>query len=91
MLSHVSRFVQVIMDYEVHQRRGGRKTSVHRFDVMLTSYEALRDNIAVFQGFTWDAVVVDEAHRLKGIKSQFRSASLHRHPTPLPSEIVALS
>lgn len=64
------------MDHEIHQRRGFRKTPVHRFDVLLTSYETLRDNLAVFQDFTWDVVIVDEAHRLKGIKSQFRCAAV---------------
>lgn len=60
------------MDYEMHQRSGHRKTHVHRFDVLLTSFETLRDCQAVFWEFKWDAVVVDEAHRLKAINSAVR-------------------
>ena len=42
------------------------------FDVLLTSFEVLRDCPAVFRPFAWDCVVVDEAHRLKSLRSSTR-------------------
>eukprot|EP00892_Ulva_mutabilis_P002486 jgi/Ulvmu1/12238/UM086_0029.1 len=64
----------VAINHELHQRKGNRKTPVHRFDVLLTSYETLRDCNNIFQDFVWDAVIVDEAHRLKAIKSAVRAS-----------------
>lgn len=76
--------LQVIIEHELFQRRGGRQTRAHRFDVLLTSYEVLRDNSAVFMEYNWDVVIVDEAHRMKGLKSQFRCAAAKTAPTCTP-------
>jgi chromodomain-helicase-DNA-binding protein 7 len=72
---------QVIMDHEIHWRstpaagRPGAKTQSPKFHVMLTSFEVLRDCAALFNSFSWDVVVVDEAHRLKALQSATRCVS----------------
>lgn len=48
-----------------------------KFDVLLTSYEQLLKDKGVFLGFgarwpAWQAVIVDEAHRLKTLTSSTR-------------------
>jgi SNF2 family DNA or RNA helicase len=73
--------VQVIEAYELFKQRdgstGGRGGSwrgrTPKFDVLLTSFEILRDS-RVFESFQWAALVVDEAHRLKNTKSAVRSS-----------------
>jgi SNF2 family DNA or RNA helicase len=61
-----------LLEHELYYNVPGRKTRVHQFDVLLTSFEMVRDFPDVFMPFAWDVVVVDEAHRLKGLNSQFR-------------------
>ena len=72
---------QIIVDYEMHYREApttlggrGRKTKTPKFNVLLTSYEILRDTGNIFNVFYWDSVIVDEAHRLKSIESAVRCA-----------------
>ncbi len=81
---------QVIRDNEFYagsepstKRRPGAKASratkvkrnkMLRFNVLLTSYEMINTDHAVFSSVTWEALVVDEAHRLKNNRSKlFRS------------------
>lgn len=46
---------------------------VPNFDVMITTYETVCAESAFLKKFQWDALVVDEAHRLKNDKTQLRS------------------
>lgn len=72
----------IIEDHELYFREGppssggllGRKTRTRRFEVLLTSFEILRDSARVFDHVVWDVVVVDEAHRLKNLNSGTRCA-----------------
>ena len=51
--------------------RGRRNKRVKpTFDVLLISYETLRDDARLLGGVKWGAVVADEAHRLKGAFSR---------------------
>jgi hypothetical protein len=73
---------QIIVDHELHFREDsangraglGRKTKVPKFNVLLTSFEILRDCSSVFSAFAWDVAIVDEAHRLKSLNSSTRCA-----------------
>lgn len=75
---------QLIVDHELFFRDGadpatgrlGRKTRTPKFNIMLTSFELLRDCQAVFGQFLWDIVIVDEAHRLKSLTSAARCAAV---------------
>ncbi|KAL3151223.1 hypothetical protein ABBQ38_013064 [Trebouxia sp. C0009 RCD-2024] len=45
-----------------------------KFNVLLASYEMVRKDRKVFQGITWETVIIDEAHRLKNTTSDTRAA-----------------
>ena len=50
-----------------------------KFDVLLTSYENITSDAACLTSFNWEAVVVDEAHRLKNNKTLlFRDLSTYK-------------
>lgn len=50
-----------------------------KFDVLLTSYENISSDAACLTSFNWEAVVVDEAHRLKNNKTLlFRDLSTYK-------------
>ena len=75
---------QLIVDHELWYRevarsggRLGRKTMVPKFEVMLTSFEILRDAGNIFGTFAWDMAIVDEAHRLKALHSATRCVKHH--------------
>jgi SNF2 family DNA or RNA helicase len=42
-----------------------------KFHVLLTSYEMINTDKTILQSINWDALVVDEAHRLKNNQSLF--------------------
>ena len=70
---------KVVESYELYYRdevtgahTGKPSTRTHKFDVMLTSFELLRDSPSLFNAFHWDIVIVDEAHRLKSLTSSTR-------------------
>ncbi|XP_069126621.1 DNA excision repair protein ERCC-6-like 2 isoform X2 [Argopecten irradians] len=41
-----------------------------KYEVMVTTYETFRDNRAELNDIKWDAVFVDEVHRIKGLTAQ---------------------
>jgi len=53
--------------YRVNERTGERKKVPYlfKFDVLVTSYEALTADGPELSEVNWDAVIVDEGHRLK--------------------------
>lgn len=71
--AHVVVDVQVIDKYELWKpSQPGQRGKRPKFDVILTSFEILRDCGRLFESIAWSALVVDEAHRLKSIKSAVR-------------------
>ncbi|KAL8605870.1 hypothetical protein ACOMHN_040514 [Nucella lapillus] len=41
-----------------------------KVEVVVTTFETCRDNIDALNKVKWDAVIVDEVHRIKGLKAQ---------------------
>jgi SNF2 family DNA or RNA helicase len=68
------RGMQVIDKYELWKPKaaGAGRGKKPKFDVILTSFEILRDCGRLFESIGWSALVVDEAHRLKSLKSAVR-------------------
>lgn len=67
--------MQVIDKYELWKPKlAGQRGKNPKFDVILTSFEILRDCGQLFESIAWSALIVDEAHRLKSIKSAVRCA-----------------
>ena len=70
---------RVIREHELTFENKGRVTkratrtnsNTVKFDVLLTSYENINTDAACLTSFNWEAVVVDEAHRLKNNKTLF--------------------
>jgi SNF2 family DNA or RNA helicase len=64
---------QMILQHEIYfgDKSMGRRRR-NKFDILLASFETVRDNESFFASFAWDAVVVDEAHRLKSLHSAVR-------------------
>lgn len=54
--------------FGVRVERGAtsRKNRLPRFDVLLTSYELVMKDTSNFKAVSWDVIIVDEGHRLKG-------------------------
>jgi SNF2 family DNA or RNA helicase len=52
---------------------GGRSWVPH-FDVMITTYESVQQELAFLKEIKWTAMVIDEAHRLKNSATQVRAA-----------------
>lgn len=56
----------------------GKKRGMHpKFHVLLTSYELMRADSAHLRKFDWEALVVDEGHRLKNIASKSFQTLFH--------------
>lgn len=70
--------VQVIDKHELWKAKqpGSGRGKKPKFDVILTSFEILRDCGRLFESIRWSSLVVDEAHRLKSVKSAVRYAQL---------------
>lgn len=47
-----------------------RKQHVTKFHILITTYEVVLKDVAVFQKIRWRALIVDEAHRLKNSKAR---------------------
>jgi SNF2 family DNA or RNA helicase len=47
-----------------------KKQHITKFHILITTYEVVLKDVAVFQKIRWRALVVDEAHRLKNSKSR---------------------
>ncbi|GBG24435.1 Chromodomain-helicase-DNA-binding protein, putative [Hondaea fermentalgiana] len=67
----------LIREHEFYYWRKNSKTGqakvvpgLYKFDVMVTSYEALSADGAEFADIKWAGVIVDEGHRLKSKKSK---------------------
>lgn len=63
---------EVIESTEFFLRPCGKKGRRCKFDVLIMAYDTLRRSSRSFFDITWEAVVVDEAHKLKSTKSQIR-------------------
>jgi hypothetical protein len=63
---------KAIREHEFYYKdaKGGRLTGVHRFHVIITTYEIVLQDAEVLQDIYWRAMIVDEAHRLKNPKSR---------------------
>jgi chromodomain-helicase-DNA-binding protein 1 len=92
-----ARAREIIRAKELWQPRG-RKSFVHKFNVLLTTYEMLLKDARHLKSVDWAYVAVDEAHRLKNTESQlyqclveFRSANrLLITGTPLQNSLGEL-
>jgi chromodomain-helicase-DNA-binding protein 1 len=92
-----ARAREIIRAKELWQPRG-RKSFVHKFNVLLTTYEMLLKDARHLKAVDWAYVAVDEAHRLKNTESQlyqclveFRSANrLLITGTPLQNSLGEL-
>lgn len=63
----------MIDKYELWRpKQAGQRGKKPKFEVILTSFETLRDCGRLFESIAWSALIVDEAHRLKSIKSAVR-------------------
>lgn len=58
---------RIIREHEFYfpSARGRRASGPYRFNVLLTSYETMLRDKAVFKDIKWETVIIDEAHRLK--------------------------
>ncbi|XP_076462027.1 uncharacterized protein LOC143294538 isoform X2 [Babylonia areolata] len=45
-----------------------------KVEVVVTTFETCRDNVDALNKVKWDAVIVDEVHRIKGLKAQTTKA-----------------
>lgn len=65
----------VIRQYEWHasDTRRSKKTSAHKFNVLLTTYEMVLCDSSHLRGVPWEVLVVDEGHRLKNSSSKLFS------------------
>lgn len=52
------------------QERMDMHGRLNTYDLVITTFETVLHDIAVFQRLTWHLIVVDEAHRLKNAKSK---------------------
>lgn len=52
----------------------GRPSSPPRFMVLLTTYEVAVADMSLLARFPWEAIVVDEGHRLRGAASKLKSS-----------------
>jgi SNF2 family DNA or RNA helicase len=52
----------------------GGKTWLTHFDVMITTYETVQQELSFLKQIRWTGMVVDEAHRLKNSVTQVRSS-----------------
>ncbi|XP_074643856.1 uncharacterized protein LOC141900733 [Tubulanus polymorphus] len=50
-----------------------------KLEIVLTTFDTLREHIAVLNEFRWKAVVVDEVHKIKSLKSQVTEALNRMH------------
>lgn len=63
---------EVIETTEFFLKPHGNKGRKCKFDVLIMAYDTLRRTPRTFWDITWEAVIVDEAHKLKSTKSQMR-------------------
>ncbi|XP_067677911.1 DNA excision repair protein ERCC-6-like 2 [Haliotis asinina] len=45
-----------------------------KLEVVVTTFETFRDNMELLDSVDWEAVIVDEVHRIKGLKAQTTQA-----------------
>ncbi|GMH41988.1 hypothetical protein BSKO_09907 [Bryopsis sp. KO-2023] len=62
---------EVIENFEFEFTSASRSTT--KFNVLITAYEVLQRAGPKFKRITWESVIVDEAHRLKGLNSLSRN------------------
>jgi len=51
-------------------KSNGQDLHVPKFNVLLTSYDALRTDFMVFVPFEWQALIIDEGQRMKNNNSK---------------------
>ena len=60
------------------RRGGGVVANPYKFDVLLTTYDTMRNEVSLLGSIDWAVCVADEAHRLKAIDS-FTSIALRQY------------
>jgi SNF2 family DNA or RNA helicase len=68
-LAHASKLLTPIIYSGDRATREALQEAVDTADVVVTSYELLLRDVEFFEKFRWEALVVDEAHRLKNNQS----------------------
>ncbi|XP_005110541.2 DNA excision repair protein ERCC-6-like 2 [Aplysia californica] len=41
-----------------------------KLEIVVTTFDTFRDNVAILNEIVWDAVIVDEVHKIKGLRAQ---------------------
>eukprot|EP00762_Andalucia_godoyi_P004479 ANDGO_08218.mRNA.1 CHD3-type chromatin-remodeling factor PICKLE len=67
-----------------HNCERRKRDPVPKFDILITTYETVIRDPAVFRKVPWKLLIVDEAHRLKSLSTKIHMAmsSLFRHVKP---------
>ena len=64
----ITYFVEIIVCRKFHKNHKDETIEDLRrqkLDVVVTTYETCRDHISTLNEFTWEAVIADEAHKIK--------------------------
>ena len=59
----IARFAPSLLAYSYHGT--GRNSEFRNFDIVITSYGLIRNNLDIFHKFNWQLLIVDEAQNIK--------------------------
>jgi SWI/SNF-related matrix-associated actin-dependent regulator of chromatin subfamily A member 5 len=64
----------LIGDQDARQKIINEEISTNNFDAIVTSYEMVLKCGALLKKFTWNYIVIDEAHRIKNENSKVKKS-----------------